>query len=189
MLPSCSRRSFVVGSLAGTAGVLLPARGEASVFRALPLSALVRASDLQALVLPLAAESKTVTLGGSRRIVTDTRVRVERTLGAGGVSEAELLIRTLGGVAGERGELVDGEARLAIGERAVLFLRPAAESTQVVVGMAQGHYPVRADEAGVERLFRSPGLPRLLRSSERPAVEELPGMRLEDARRSILGVR
>ncbi len=52
-----------------------------------------------------------------------------------------------------------GEAVLLIGEPAVLFVSPpnsANGAAASVVGMSQGHYPLRRDERGILRLAASP---------------------------------
>jgi hypothetical protein len=68
---------------------------------------------------------------------------------------SEIWVRTLGGRVDRAVESVPGEAQLRQGTRAMLFL--AREGRAVVVsGMAQGHYPIVVEDAGVERLGTSP---------------------------------
>jgi hypothetical protein len=73
-----------------------------------------------------------------RRIVTYTRVRVERLLD--GTPRPEVWIRTLGGEVDDIGQQVAGEAVLRVAEPALLFLRDRVDGTHVVVGMSQGQY-------------------------------------------------
>src|SRR5690606_40884069 len=56
-------------------------------------------------------------IGGKRRIVTDTRFAVEAPLAKAEPGESEVLVRTLGGVIGDLGELVRSEERRVGKER------------------------------------------------------------------------
>ena len=122
-------------------------------------------------------------VAGSKRIVTYTRVRVEETL-AGTPSGAELLVRTMGGQVGKIGQVVHGEAVLRPGERSVLFVRPGEDGRLAISGMAQGHYPLRADEKGALRLAASPALARLVQPAG-SAVARLSGQTLSVCQRLI----
>jgi len=137
-------------------------------------------------VVVTAGESRSVweDLPGGRRIVTYTKLQVERSLGGAAPGEA-VEVRTLGGVVGSIGQAVEGDAKLAKGERAVVFLAKLAKAERafVVAGLAQGHFPLRADEKGTVRLAPSPKAGSLV---PRPgpvisAREELVGASLEDA--------
>jgi hypothetical protein len=90
---------------------------------------------------------------GGRRIVTYTRVAIERAVV--GEPGAELWVRTLGGVVDRIGQAVAGDAQLREGTRAMLFLARASGAV-VVAAMAQGHFPITLDDAGAERLGASP---------------------------------
>jgi hypothetical protein len=134
-------------------------------------------------VVVTAGESRSVweDLPGGRRIVTYTKLQVERSLGGASPGEA-VEVRTLGGVVGSIGQAVEGDAKLAKGERAVVFLGKG-ERAFVVAGLAQGHFPLRADEKGTVRLAPSPKAGSLL-PRPGPAIsarEELVGASLEDA--------
>jgi hypothetical protein len=124
-------------------------------------------------------------LPGGRRIVTYTRLKVERAVvGAPG---SEVLVRTLGGVVGSVGQAVSGDARIAKGERALLFLAKNSGAL-VVAGLAQGHFPVALDQSGKERLRASPDAGTLLPRpgpviSAREALVDKP---LEDAVSSVV---
>jgi hypothetical protein len=50
-----------------------------------------------------------------------------------------------------------------------------------VTAMAQGHYPLRRDGAGIERLLRSPEASELLDEAG-SAVKRLPGLRIAETR-------
>lgn len=92
-------------------------------------------------------------IGGSRRIVTYTLIQVDTAVV--GSPGASVWVRTLGGSVGDVGQLVSGEAQIAAGSKSVLFLQKRG-SVHVVTGMAQGHFPLVADDKGVVRLRTSP---------------------------------
>jgi hypothetical protein len=139
------------------------------------LPALVQSSTRIVVVTALASESRFEELGRRRRVVTDTRVRVEEALAKGGSTESELMVRTLGGSVGRLGELVHGQARLAIGQQCVAFLLKGPDGLHYVNGMAQGHYPLSSEK--VRRLLMSPDMPKIV-DYQSSAVKELVGSEL-----------
>ena len=77
---------------------------------------------------------------------------VERAAVAG---RQQIWVRTLGGVVGEIGQAVSGEAQIEPGSRSLLFLAQAGGAV-VVTAMGQGDYPIVTDGEGVARLAASP---------------------------------
>jgi len=155
---------------------------------ALSLDELVSSSSY--VVIAKAAEKQSVweDLPGGRRIVTYTRLDVERTVA--GEPGTSVWVRTLGGVVGEVGQWVSGEASIAPGSRSLFFLYKAGPSV-VVTGMAQGHFPVIVEDGGVTKIGGSPDpgtvLPR--RGPTLSAREMLVGVTLERAVATIQEVR
>jgi hypothetical protein len=86
----------------------------------------------------------------SRYIVTDVTVRSERNL-LGVPEGSRFVVRHLGGVVGELGQRVFGEASYRVGEQVLLF---AAErqGSFYALGMAQGALHVYRDSAGTARV-------------------------------------
>ncbi len=166
-------------------GALLPRPAHASVARAFDLGALVGSSEHVVEATALEGFCRWERLGKRRRIVTYTRVRVERSI-KGASAGDELLIRTLGGRVDDVGQVVHGEALLLVGERAMLFLAVDSTGSLAVRGLAQGHYPVRADARGVQRLAPSPRLPELHPEDRRGAVARLVGLTPEAARQVVI---
>src|SRR3954451_16548647 len=121
-----------------------PLRGtpsaEASVSVLLSLDEIVTASS--AVIVGTAAEQKSQweELSGGRRIVTYTKIKVDRTIA--GSAGTEVWVRTLGGSVGKLGQAVSGEAQLSVGSKSVLFLMKRGDVT-AVTGMAQGHFPIK----------------------------------------------
>jgi hypothetical protein len=149
-----NRRAFVLASLLAVPSLFaLPPGAEAHTARLLTLEELVGFSTY--VVVGTAGEHYSVweDLPGGRRIVTYTRLTVERAVA--GTPGTELWVRTLGGAVGQIGQAVPGEAQLHTGSRALLFLAQGS-SAVVVTAMAQGHYPVVVDDKSTPRLAPSP---------------------------------
>ncbi len=181
-----SRRHFLASAALGTAAATLPwaARpAHASVSRALTLEQLAKASHACVAGTPVHSESHWETIGGHRRIVTETRLLVEEVVG-GELEDTEIMVQTLGGQVGDIGQIVHGEAVLIRNRRAIVFLS-ARGRVSSVTAMAQGHYPVRIDDEGVARLALSPRLGRLVGSKDSSAAVRLRDRELSNARSLI----
>lgn len=88
--------------------------------------------------------------GAGGTIVTDVRLRVRR--GLLGATDGELItIQHLGGVVGEIGQLVHGEASYRVGEE-VVVLAARRPGGLFAVGMSQGALHVRRDVSGIQRV-------------------------------------
>ncbi|WP_437539292.1 hypothetical protein WME79_23745 [Sorangium sp. So ce726] len=122
-------------------GALLsgPRAAQAAVAIQLSLDELVAAASYVVVATAIEQRSQWEELGGARRIVTYTRLSIDRTVA--GQPDGEVWVRTLGGVVGDVGQHVSGDAQIAIGAQAMVFVSRVG-SALVVSGMAQGHYPV-----------------------------------------------
>jgi len=160
---------------------------QATTARALSLQDLVRRSTRVARATALDSFARSEDIGGARHIVTYSRMRIDDSIhGASG--DAETLVRTLGGRVGDLGEIVHGEAELALNETSLVFLTVDTDGVELVTAMAQGHYPVAIDDAGVPRLRLSRNLPHLVGGAT-SAAAQLTGKSFTEARAMILGVR
>lgn len=177
-----ARRSALVVLVVTALLGMVPGSASGSVARALSLRKLVRSSHQVLVGTALEAHSRWEHVGGRKRIVTYTRVRVDDHI-AGEATEHEILVRTLGGRVGKIGQVVHGEALLLVGEPAVLFVTHAPDGVLAVAGMSQGHYPVRADTRGVRRLGPSHRSFELL--GPEAAARQLVGRPVEEARTRI----
>ncbi|NRA36300.1 MAG: hypothetical protein HRU17_23505 [Polyangiaceae bacterium] len=168
------RRDFLrsLGLVAGASAA--PGIAQATVSRAVSVTELLHRSSHSIVGTPLGSTAQWEEIGGHRRIVTFTTVRVEQTVNGGQTSETEVVVRTLGGRVGEIGQLVHGEAALIRGKASVMFLAPSRRSDLYVTAMSQGHYPLLADSQDLLRLHASPVLPELRRFDD-AAVQQLPG--------------
>jgi len=174
-----SRRS-TLGVFAAAALFMLVSRSaDGGVARAVELTELVRASERVVVGTALEAIPRWESVGKQRRIVTYTRIRVDQQL-AGARSSGELWVRTLGGRVGKIGQVVHGEARLFMGQPAVMFLEPHTAGIHRMVALAQGHFPVRAASDGQLRLTLSPEISVLV-GEERSAARRLKGRSVSEA--------
>ncbi len=158
-----------------------PGVAEASVSVAVSLDDLVARSTYAAIGTPVDRRSVWEDIGNSKRIVTYTRVDFDRTVF--GKAPASAWVRTLGGAVGKIGQSVSGEAQLATGQRALLFLLEV-DGVVVVVSRAQGHFVIGADQ----KLLPSPDVGGIVQRNGPVAVtarDILVGAPLEAAVRTI----
>ncbi len=192
------KRLTLLLSLAVLALVARVRPADASVMLALDFPALVAQADH---VVVGNVESSTSRWDGSGRIVTDVSIRVDETMMGDRATGEVLVVTHLGGAVGEVGLHIEGEARFAVGERALVFgANVRGSSTLVrVVGMSQGAFEIRAmpEHPGEDMVMPSgaglalmqrvqnsrllPAPPALLEprslSSLRPMLRELIGAR------------
>jgi hypothetical protein len=174
-----SRRA-TLGAVGAVVGVQFLARvASATLVRGMSLPELVSRSRHVVIATPLEARCSYLSIGGRNRLITETRLRIEGGLGLEPAGELELAVRTLGGVLDGVGELVHGQAEFQRNRLCVGFLTRAPDGACWVTGMAQGHYPLEDDGAGLV-LRASPQLPTI-RDWEQSAVRRLVGARLAQA--------
>lgn len=181
------RRGFL--SFLGTAalGLLTSARADASTARALTLAELVGKSTSVVVATAVAKRSSWTTIGGARRIVTDTRLRIDDLVSGADPSATEIVVRTLGGAVGEVGQIVEGEAELTIGEQSMTFVTQIDPAFYGVTAMGQGHYPISAEARG-RVLRQNRQLPALV-GNKTTAVATLRGRLLSESLALVRAVR
>lgn len=195
-VPLCtpSRRRWLTGLLAASASCALwdiskPAIAFAGAAVPISLTALVARSRHVVVATPRVADSTWEEIGGSKRLVTYTRLTIEDALDDRAIDETEILVRTLGGRLGPIGQIVHGEAELRRDETAVFFVKPRTDGgTYHITGLSQGHYPLLADKQSVRRLTQSPHLPTFVTKQADAAVTRLSGQSLLAARSLVTGV-
>jgi hypothetical protein len=183
---------WVVAATALSA-VIWQSASSATVVRAVPLSDLVAMSEWVVVAEVKSSRSHYETIGGSRRMVTDTVLEVKEALTPNRSSRefqsATVTVRTLGGAIGDLAQLVPGEAVLRKGSTQLVFLDEArGDAVYRVSGMAQGQYPIRIDENGTRVLDRSPGLDVIV-NPQQSAVLALSGKSVEQAQALVTNVR
>ncbi len=152
--------------------VLVPTDASASVSIAVGFEMLVKDADVVAVITP--HEAKSVWEDG--RIYTYTKVKVDESVAGDVGVGAEGWVRTMGGVVGKIGQLVDGEPVLVPGKQSLLFLRRFKVSdVYEVSARAQGQYPIKIDEkTRMRKIIRSANVGVLLPPKEKvvstPAV-------------------
>jgi hypothetical protein len=146
-------RSTVVLALALLLAVpltSLPARpAHASIVEAMSLAEMTAAADV---ILVARVEDQRARYDAQGRIVTDVSLRVEDSLLGGLAVGSTTIVLRLGGVVGDLGLRVEGEAVYQTGESIVLFARRVTTREGEAlrpVGMAQGVLPL-AMRGGVE---------------------------------------
>jgi hypothetical protein len=190
--PSCSHGPFRAATLrlclallAGGLGLSGDAR--ASISFAVSWDALVRGSSSVAVVTPMDARS----VWEDGRICTYTHVNVDRAVAGELATGGDAWVRTLGGIVGKVGQVVDGEAVFSPGRASLLFLRHGAAGTHDVTARGQGQFPVvpDADPALPARVTRSHVAGLLLpprdEGSGLLAAAVLHGQLVDDAAREI----
>lgn len=118
--------------------LVVPSDAQASISIAVTFDTLVERADAAMLVAPVDANS----VWEGKRIVTYTKLRVEKSIAGTGASE--VTVKTLGGSVGNIGQAVSGEPVFRPGEQSIVFLRKI-DNAFVVVERAQGQYPVALD--------------------------------------------
>jgi hypothetical protein len=135
-----------------------------------------------AVVLATSVETRSVWENG--RIYTYTHVRVDRAVAGELASGGDAWIRTMGGIVGKVGQIVEGEASFAPGERSLLFVHPGPVGALVVTARGQGQFPVVADDPKQPaHIVRSQGTGMLLApriAAPRLASDVLHGRPVED---------
>jgi hypothetical protein len=157
----------VSAAFAAASSLLSPPTASATLAREITLRQLVVRADLVVEGVP--EESKAVwedLEGVGRRIVTYTRVHVSDTA-YGEAGGKDVWVRTLGGIVGDLGQTVEGEAELRLGEHAVLFLHGRGDGTHLVVDMAQGHFPMVIPNGASAQVATSASKKAVLRPSPR----------------------
>jgi len=152
--------AFAFAACAASLGTatLSPPSAYASTAIALSLEDLVDRSDSVVVALPKSKVSR----WESGRIVTYTTVAIDTAVAGSGKAGDSMVIRTLGGVVDDIGQITHGEAVLPIDKPVMLFLRamPASAKAQagamVVTGMAQGALPVEIGADKVARVVARP---------------------------------
>jgi hypothetical protein len=181
------RAAFIALLFAGSASfVTEDARG--SVSAAVVFEALVRDTTSVGVATPI--EQHAVWEGP--RIVTYTRVHIESAVAGELKANADTWVVTLGGIVGDVGQAVDGEAVLSIGVPSLLFLRPDSGNAgvHIVTARAQGQFPITLGADKKSRLFtKSNSVGMILRhpstAAQRLASEVIEGREIDEVTREV----
>jgi hypothetical protein len=149
---------------------------DASVSYALSLDDVARESALVVRIMPV----DQTTAWEDGRIVTTTNARIESFLaGTPSTSSSNLRIRTLGGVVGDVGQRVEGEAHFVVGTPSIVFLMAkTGENRFFVSGRAQGQLVIVNEGAGAaaaDEVVRIRGTDTLLTRSVRVPLAPVKG--------------
>lgn len=145
----------------------------ASVVLALDLAQLVAHADHVVVVTAVSESARWSRTG--RQIVTDVELRVEQTL-KGPTRVGQVLVATrLGGTLGDVALQVPGEARLAAGQRALVFLE-ASDGELRFVGMSQGVLALAGSGAQTMALPGGGGMALVERAEDGTLVAGAPAL-------------
>jgi hypothetical protein len=144
--------SFILAlTLPPLASVTFASGADASVSIAVTWEGLLHESTASVVVTPL--ESRSAWEGG--RIYTYTRVNIDRVLAGALAAGSEASVRTMGGVVGKIGQIVEGEAVLTPGQ-SLLFVHAGPAGTLEVTARGQGQFPIVTGDAKTPaRVIRS----------------------------------
>jgi hypothetical protein len=149
------------------ASLLIAGDAPASVSIAATWDGLIQNSS--AAIVGTAAEAKPVWESG--RIYTYTQFHVSRSVAGDVGTGGDVWVRTMGGVVGNVGQIVEGEATFAPGESSLLFLRPGPTGSYVVTSRGQGQFPVAAgDPKTPPRIMQNHAVGMLLPPKPQPAA-------------------
>lgn len=156
--------------------LLVPALALATQVEALSLRQLIEGSDRIVVGAVIAQEAH---YDDRDRIVTDSTIRIEETLH--GATTETLVVRHIGGVVGELGLTVEGEAAYPDGARMLLFLRTFDSGDAGIVmrpvGMSQGEMHVVASDLGEVVMPGGAGVAIVTRAADghlAPALAAIP---------------
>ncbi len=168
---------------------LRPSDAAASVSIAVTWDALLRESAMAAVATPV----ETTAIWENGRIYTYTRVRIDRVMAGTMATGEEAWVRTMGGIVGNIGQLVEGEAVLGAGRSSLLFLHPGPIGAFEVTARGQGQFPIVTDNQALPRVVRSNAVgglvaPRVLASAPglRLAAEVLHNRPVDEVARDIV---
>jgi hypothetical protein len=137
-----------MGAAVATMAMDRPAEASVSV------TALFQQLVVRSTVVAVATPGEQRSVWEDGRILTYTRVHIDSAV-AGDLAEgSEAWVRTLGGIVGDVGQLVEGEAVFSIGRPSLVFLEPAGAAAFAVSGRAQGQFGLVADASTSATLLR-----------------------------------
>lgn len=137
---SFARRWVLGASLLGMLLIVRDARASVSI--AVTWDGLLRESTAAAIVTPIEA----LAVWEDGRIYTYTHARVDRAIAGDLGTGGDAWVRTMGGVVGKIGQIVDGEPVLVPGQSSLLFLHPGPVGAYEVSARGQGQFPVVVDD-------------------------------------------
>jgi hypothetical protein len=179
---------LIVATGALGASGLVAGSASASVSIQVTWDGLLREST--AAVVATSVETRSVWENG--RIYTYAHLHVDRSIVGELPSGADPWVRTMGGVVGKVGQIVEGEAVLTAGESGLLFLHPGPPGAYVVTARGQGQFPLvpDVDPKAPPHLVRSHATGALLPPQPAPAspfaADVVHGRAVDDVARDVV---
>ena len=138
-----NRRNLLSGCGLSLCALLTPYDAVASSMKPLSFSQLRRQSEHICCAKVMTHKSMWLELGGRKRLVTEHSLQELETFKGIKPGSANLKVFTLGGRKGNLAQKVHGAAQIIDGEEGVFFIASATAGISAIVGMAQGHFPLR----------------------------------------------
>lgn len=171
--------------------MLLSAPARASVSITVTFDGLVGPSSSVAVVTPIEQHS----VWENNRIYTYTQVHVDTKVAGALNAGADAWVRTMGGIVGKIGQVVDGEAVLTVGRPSLLFLHEGTAGSFEVTARAQGQFALVLDNLKQLHVVKSSGVGYLMppqpsgAGTPSPlATDVIHGRPVSDAARDIAAV-
>ena len=133
---------------------------------------------------PIESRSQWEDSGGTRRIVTYYRLRVDDDIVGSG--DQQVWVRVLGGIVDGIGQRVSGSVQMTMSKPSLLFLSKGQATVFHVTAMRQGHFPiVRTNNQATIATHRIKSKPLRRVTQGRPA-SVLEGLNIQQARKLIV---
>jgi hypothetical protein len=188
ILPSIRswRRVALCAALAAPLSFAAGHDARASVSIAITFDGLLRSSSAVVIGTPV----EQVSIWEAGRIYSYSRLHVDSPIAGELHGDDDVWVRTMGGIAGGVGQIVEGEAALTVGRPTLLFMFRSPEGPYVVTGRAQGQFGLYTDEQKQLRVRKSVVVGALLppkgaEESAPPAGEMMTGRAVTEAARDI----
>jgi hypothetical protein len=128
------------------------------------------------------------------RIYTYTHLHVDRPVAGELAAGADVYVRTMGGIVGDVGQSVEGEAVFQTGASCLVFVHPGPSGAFHVTARGQGQFPVEnnPDATAPRRLAHGPSLGALIRPAQagsapaRLAAEVVSGRIVDDVAKDVV---
>jgi len=156
---------------------------QASVSIAVTWDGLLGQSTAAAVVTPL--DTRSVWENG--RIYTYTHVHVDRSIAGDLATGSDAWVRTMGGVVGKIGQMVEGEPAFAAG-KSLLFLHPGPIGAFEVTARAQGQFSVVVDRPSASvRVLRNQAVGAIVpsRGAAQLAADRIHGRTVDDVAHDV----
>ena len=162
------RAALVATFALPAAAIFVPSDASASVSIAITFDSLCQQADSVAAITSGEATSN----WEDGRIFTYTKTHIDQGVAGELAAGQDVYVRTMGGVVGKLGQMVDGEAVFQKDKPSLLFLHKLKTGSYEVTGRGQGQYPILVDEKTKARSFVKSGTAGVLFAPKTPSADQ-----------------